>query len=138
MISIDITLLFQIVNFLVSLWIINYLIIRPIRGNLMRRRSIIDADVSNAEKLRLNADIAIKEREEVIGKVHADIASQKKSAKEDAEKRAHTLLDESTNKARDIRSEASAAIRAESALALKDLEAKIPEFTQNALVKVLG
>jgi F-type H+-transporting ATPase subunit b len=137
-ISINITLVFQLVNFLVSLWIINYFIIKPIRGNLMRRRSMVDADVSDAEKLRLNAEIAVKEREEVIGKVRAGIALENKAAKEDAESKAHTLLDESTRKARDIRGEASAKTRKEGLLALKDLEGKIPDFTKNALAKVLG
>jgi F-type H+-transporting ATPase subunit b len=39
MINIDITLLIQLVNFLVALAIINYLIIRPVRGVIARRRA---------------------------------------------------------------------------------------------------
>ena len=38
MINIDITLLIQLVNFLIALAIINYLIIRPVRGIMARRR----------------------------------------------------------------------------------------------------
>jgi len=136
-ISIDITLIIQLVNFLVSLWIINYLIVKPIRENLMKRRSMVDVDMNEAKRLRLNADIATKEHEEVISKVRIGISLQKHSAKEDAESTAHSIQDESTNQARDIRSEAFAKIREESSLALKDLEAKIPGFTQSALAKVL-
>ena len=39
MINIDITLLIQVVNFLIALAIINYLIIRPVRGIMARRRA---------------------------------------------------------------------------------------------------
>ena len=138
MISVDITLIIQIVNFLVSLWIINCLIIKPIRGNLMKRRSMVDADMSEAGKLSLSATIAVKEHDEVIVKVLADIASQKKTAKEDAENRAHLLAEESMAESRGIRNDASAKVKKESTRALKDLEAKIPEFAKNALEKVLN
>ena len=137
MISIDITLIIQIVNFLVSLWIINHLIIKPIRGNLMKRRSLVDADLDQSEALRQKADIATKEHERVISKVRADIALQKHSDKEDAENKARAVVDDSTNEARSVRSDASAKIREESALALTSLESKISGFTQSVLVKVL-
>ena len=137
MISIDITLIIQIVNFLVSLCIINCLIIKPIRGNLMKRQSLVDADVNEAEQKRINADIATKEHGDVIAKVRAGIVLQKHSAKDDAESNAHSILDEYTQKARDIRSESSAIVRDESERALKDLEAKVSGFTQSALAKVL-
>ena len=39
MISIDVTLFFQVVNFLITLFILNALIIRPIRDVLARRRA---------------------------------------------------------------------------------------------------
>lgn len=137
MISIDITLLIQIVNFLVSLWIINYFIIRPIRGNLAKRRSMVDADFDETERLRQKADIATIEHEEAIIKIRANIALHKHSTKEEAENKAHSIVDESNDKSRIIRSEASARIREESSLALVELEAKISGFTRSALTKVL-
>lgn len=137
MISIDITLIIQTVNFLVSLWIINHLIIKPVRSNLQKRRSIVNEDVDVAESLRQNAEIAVKERESVLSKVRAEILLQKHTAKEDAEAKATTLLHETTESARVIRSEASVKVREEKELAVKELEAQLPHFTKVALAKVL-
>lgn len=137
MISIDITLIIQTVNFLVSLWIINYLIIQPVRSNLQKRRSMVNDDVDAAESLRQNAEIAVKEREEVLSKVRASILLQKHTAKEDAESKSSTLLQTTTESARVIRSEASQKVRKEKELATKELEAQIPHFTKVALAKVL-
>ncbi len=138
MIAIDITLAIQVVNFLVSLLIINYLIIKPVRANLLKRRSIAEKDLEEAEALRLNAEVAMQEREDVLGKVRSDILLQRTAAKEEAETKAHALLDESSASAQSIRAEASDKVRQDSELALKELEAKLPMFTKNAMAKILG
>ena len=48
-ISLDITFFIQLINFFISLLIINSLIIKPIRGVIARRKSIIDADNKDTE-----------------------------------------------------------------------------------------
>ena len=49
-ISLDITFIIQLVNFLISVFIINALIIKPIRNNIAQRKAIIDGDKKETEK----------------------------------------------------------------------------------------
>ena len=57
MINIDITLLIQLVNFLIALAIINYLIIRPVRGIMARRRAQNDELRGAADSLEGEAGL---------------------------------------------------------------------------------
>ena len=60
MISIDVTLFFQVVNFLITLFILNALIIRPIRDVLARRRAHNEALAGDAGSMK---DIAARKLE---------------------------------------------------------------------------
>lgn len=60
MINIDITLLIQLVNFLIALAIINYLIVRPVRGIIARRRAQNDELRGSADALEGEADLKME------------------------------------------------------------------------------
>ncbi|MBR3880842.1 MAG: hypothetical protein IKJ34_04535, partial [Mailhella sp.] len=86
MISIDITLLIQLVNFLVALAIINYLIIRPVRGVIARRRAQNDELRGSADAIMGEADLKMEGYTARIAKARADVAAARESIKANAEK----------------------------------------------------
>ena len=117
MINIDITLLIQLVNFLVALAIINYLIIRPVRGVIARRRAQND-------ELRGRADTLMDE---------ADLKMEGYTARI-AQARMHAAGEE----ARAIHRAAADRVQAESAEAQRELDGRVGEFVQVALKSMLG
>lgn len=76
-ISLDVTLFIQLINFFISLLIINYLIIKPIRSNMARRKAIIDADNKDTENFMQSMGIHNLQYEERISSVRAQIAKER-------------------------------------------------------------
>ena len=88
MINIDITLLIQLVNFLVTLVIINYLIVRPVRGVIARRRAANDELKEKAESLAGEASLKMEGYTARIAQARAE------------ERRAMAVAQEQENKAK--------------------------------------
>lgn len=138
MINIDITLLIQLVNFLVSLAIINYFIIRPIRGILARRWAENDALRGNAEALEGEAGLKQEGYAARIAQARAEVAALRDKVKASAQKSAQEALNSAGEKARGIRHEAVARIQEESRAAQSELEGRVGEFAQLAVKSMLG
>ncbi len=137
-IDIDITLIIQIINFLVTLWIVNILIISPIRENLYKRRYMMDIDLKQSERLRNSAEKRLHERENILIEVREKISCDKRTLKENGEIKAGEILNKSNEQAVLIRNESAEQVRAQSQAALKVLEKQVPKFSKEALAKILG
>lgn len=138
MINIDITLLIQLVNFLVALAIINYLIIRPVRSVIARRRAQNDELRGAADTLAAEADSKLEGYNSRIEKARAEVAAARKSMRAAAEKSAQVRLNDAGDEARAIHRSAAERIRAESAEAMQELDSRVDGFVQVALKTMLG
>ena len=138
MINIDITLLIQVVNFLVALAIINYLIIRPVRGVIARRRAQNDALRGDADALEGEAGLKMEGYTARIEKVRAEVSAMRRSMKESAEAAAQARVNEASDEARSIHRAAAERIREESVQARSELDGRVGEFVQVALKSMLG
>ncbi len=137
MINIDITLGIQIINFLVSLWIINSLIISPIRENMKRRQDIVAQDIEDSERFKISVEERLSEYDNVIAKVRDGIASQKSEFKSEAENISSKMISESEEKAVQIRTTESANVQTQSKDVYKILKKKVPNYSKLALGKIL-
>ena len=137
-ISINITLFIQVVNFLVSLAIINYLIIKPIRGILARRRGIMDGLEENASALNAEAAQKLDGYEARLSEVRAKIAGLRSEAKLQSEADAHAKLESAAEEARGIRRDATRRMQEESEAAQQQLRNRVDELARLALGRVLG
>jgi F-type H+-transporting ATPase subunit b len=89
-----VTLLFQIVNFLVLLWLLNRFLFRPLRQKLGERRSTISDTLQNARDQEVEAAQLRKmwEERQRQAELHAEEIVQK--AQREAEERRAELLEE--------------------------------------------
>ena len=138
MINIDITLLIQLVNFLVALAIINYLIIRPVRSVIARRRAQNDELRGAADTLAAEADSKLEGYNSRIEKARAEVAAVRRNMRAAAEKSAQTCLNDAGDEARAIHRAAAERVRAESAEARQELDSRVDGFVQVALKTMLG
>jgi len=138
MINIDITLLIQLVNFLVALAIINYLIIRPVRGVIARRRAQNDELRGSAESLEGEAGLKMDGYAARIARVRAEVAAIRESMKVEAEQGAQDRLNAAGEEARSIHRAAADRIHSESAEAQRELDGRVGDFVQVALKSMLG
>lgn len=138
MINIDITLLIQLVNFLVALAIINYLIIRPVRSVIARRRAQNDELRGSADTIRSEADLKMEGYTARIAKARAEVAAARESIKASAEQTAQARVHAAGEEARAIHRAAADRVQAESAEAQRELDGRVGEFVQVALKSMLG
>ena len=138
MINIDITLLIQLVNFLVALAIINYLIIRPVRGVIARRRAQNDELRGSADTIRSEADLKMEGYTARIAQARADVAAVRESIKASAEKDAQARVHAAGEEARAIHRAAADRVQAESAEAQRELDGRVGDYVQAALKSMLG
>ena len=138
MISIDITLLFQTVNFLVTLFILNVLIVRPIRGVLARRRAHNDALAGEAGTMKERAAQKLESYQARLLQARQQMTSFRDEAKKAGEDSARTRLEAAGAEARSIRQEAAERTRQDSDAARQELQAKVAAFAKSAVGKVLG
>ena len=137
MINIDITLLIQLVNFLVALAIIYYLIIRPVRGVIARRRAQNDELRGSADTIMEEADLKMEGYTARIAKARADVAAVRESIKASAEKDAQARMHAAGEEARSIHRAAADRIQAESAEAQRELDGRVGDYVQVALKSML-
>lgn len=138
MISIDVTLLFQMLNFLITLFILNVLIIRPIRDVLARRRAHNAALAGDADSMKDIAARKLESYEARLVRARAQMASAREEAKKAGERDAQKHLDDIGAEARTIRRDATERMREESAAARRELEGKVAAYAESAIGKVLG
>jgi len=138
MINIDITLLIQLVNFLVALAIINYLIIRPVRAVVARRRAQNDELRGSADTIRDEADLKMEGYTARIAQARADVAAVRESIKASAEKDAQARVHAAGEEARAIHRAAADRVQAESAEAQRELDGRVGDYVQAALKSMLG
>ena len=124
MVNIDFSVIFQIVNFLILIWVLNIVLYKPIRGILTQRKEKIsglekgietlssdasekdDAFAAGIRKARVEGlkekeallQTAADEEKEIVGKItekaQADLAEVRAKVAEDAEKVKAALLEQ--------------------------------------------
>ena len=106
MISVDINLLFAIINIIVLFLLLRKFLIKPIRNIMEKRDEMIRSGLENARKSQSDAELMKQEYEEKLknaGDISAGIISD---AKKEAEARSKNILDEANAKADNILSSA--------------------------------
>ena len=66
MLDFDITLLFQLANFLIALFLLNKLLIKPVREVLAKRRRIIDDMTGEAVSFETQAEKSLADYEAAL------------------------------------------------------------------------
>ena len=132
-ISLDITFFIQLINFFISLLIIN-----PIRGVIARRKSIIDADNKDTENFTQRMNTYNLQYEERLQAVRAQMAKERDEYKKSAEDVSRSVLGKASDEARAIRQESTQKIQSESQQALQTLQTNVSAYSREALTKILA
>lgn len=138
MINLDITFLFQLANFLITVALLNWLIIGPVRRVMAERRARNDGLRGDAAMLNDEAARKLEAYESRLLHARAEMAAVRDEAKQAAEKTAQGRLEGAGEEARGILRAASDRVRAESLDARQQLDARVDGYARQALDKLLG
>ncbi len=137
-ISVDITLLIQLVNFIIGLLIINHFIVKPIREVLAKRKIASDTLNAGAEEFILRADSKLGVYEEKIANTKLEVVKEREKMKSDAHSKSLKLQEEASAKAATLRKEAAQIRENESGKAYDTLHANTKEYARLAAERLLS
>ena len=138
MIDLDLTMAVQLVNFIITLVVLNMLLIRPVRELIRKRHNTLEGLASDAAELNGRAEKALKDYQNALQGARETGAALRKSAREDAEAVGQTLIGEASASARERVHAAAEAAAADAARSRDALRADVPNLVQAVLTRLVG
>ncbi len=131
MISVNFTIAIQFVNFIIGLLIINYLIIKPLREVMAKRRASLGVLNTDARSFEAKAKSKLLNYEERLKAVKADIVAQRENMKAEALAKAHAMQTGAEEESRSIRQAAQESRVVEGEKAYAELSGQTKEYAQS-------
>ncbi|MBW1981443.1 MAG: ATP synthase F0 subunit B [Deltaproteobacteria bacterium] len=138
MINVNVTLLIQMVNFLILLYILNLILFRPIRGIIKERNQVVDTFNSDITTMTNQAQEAMEQFQQKIIEARKEGLAKVQSMKEEGQAVEAQLLDESSRQAHERTEEIRAQIAKEIEEARERLQEQVQVFSLAVAEKILG
>ncbi len=138
MIQINITLIVQIINFLVLLLVLNALLYKPVTAQIREREARIRNDREKAAALDEQVQEQEKRHQQELATVRQTGAQEKNALSAEAKKKEAEILDKARAEASRIVEDMKAAIRVEAEEVRKALTAEMTPLAQSIFQKILG
>ena len=138
MVSVDSSLLIQIVNFLFLIWALNVILYKPIR-NILQKRKVFVSDLEAGIK---TADGDAQEKEQAFSEgiraARTDGVEKKKAMLEEATQEEMAIVEKINSKAQADLAEVKAKIAQEANSVRESLQAELDTFASAIGQKILG
>lgn len=134
----DISLVYQMINFLILLFVLNQLLYKPIRKVLLERKAKIQGLESGVEKA--NSDLASQEESYRNGlrQARTQGLEKKEAFVEEASKQEREIIDQINQKAQANLARIKKQVAEETEQARKALEGEVEAFAKAIGEKILG
>ena len=137
MVYVDFTVLIQVVQFLVLLFIAKKFILDPVLGTVESRNSKIDSMQEEAAALKQKVEDQKEEYTKKMADMRAELAEHHRKMKEQAQKEASAKVSEVKEQIDAKISEARAEIEAEAEKARKDMDTMVNELSGMIVDKIV-
>ena len=138
MINLDITFLFQLINFLVTVVVLNYLLIKPVRDIVRQRRELAGGFLRDAEAFTAEADKRIQCYEAALVRAREEAAEIRDAKKAEALELEAATLTKAQQDTQEYISATREQTKTAVATAMKTLQGQIPVLAGKAAEKLLG
>jgi len=138
MIDIDWTLLAQLINFLLLVFLLNLVLFRPIRKAMRERQAKLLADEAAANRLEMESQGLSDEIKEKLAAARRDGAGQREALKQEGSQAEASLLEEVKRQVDQEWAQVEKKIKADMAKARESLKKQAKSFAQLLAAKVLG
>ena len=138
MIDLNATFFVQLVNFVLSLILLNVILSGPIRKILKKRAEFVASQMEGIESFTSSADAKLKDYELSLDAARAAATAGRMAMKAEGQAKEKDLLEAAGAEAASKLQAARAEISAQSAAAKKALEGKVSGLASKAVAKVLA
>ncbi|MDZ7762257.1 MAG: F0F1 ATP synthase subunit B [Desulfovermiculus sp.] len=137
MIELNITLIIQLVNFLILLALLNVLIYKPIRGVVKERQAKMSSDLTEIERFNQQASSKLGEYQTALDRARKEAADIRESEKKTAVSEEKDILAAAGEEGATVLNAARKDIEAQSQEARKALSQQVKKYAKLVTDKVL-
>ncbi len=138
MLKLDISLIYQIVNFLFLLFVLNLILYRPIRNIIQKRKEEMDGLEKAIQEYQARAQDSARGIEEGMVLARKEGFREKETIKQEGVEEEKSILAEAMAKAGDKVQAGKREIEAKVEEVRKELESQIASFSAELVQKILG
>lgn len=138
MLDLNITLLFQLANFLVALVVLNYLLIRPVREIIKKRNGIMDDLAGQADSFNAEAAEKLNAYEAALARARQEAGLTREEGRQSGLDEQQSIVGEAQQSARQLLAENRSALRDQAEAALNELRNGISDFSAKVGNRLLG
>ena len=138
MLDINITLLIQLVNFLVTLIVLNFLLIKPIRDIVKKRRDLAAGMLTDSEDFISDAAVKLENYNAALTKAKEEAVAAREAYKNEARVKESDILEAARADAQAFLQSSREETKAAMAETLESLEQRIPELSRLVVDQMLG
>ncbi len=138
MLDLNITLLFQLVNFFIALYVLNLLLIRPIRTIMLERKGKMDGMTGEAEHFEAEAASRLDNYRAQLAQARQEASQNREVGNNAGAAEQQVIVTAAQQQAQRILVEAQAAVRAEAEETLAALRAKVQGLAGKAATKLVA
>ena len=138
MINLDITLVIQMINFLILLFVLNLILFRPIRKIIKERNQIVETFNSDIASLTGEAQASMEEFEEKVLEAKKEGVGRVQSMKDEGEEAEVELIATTTQEVQARIEEARKKVASDIQDARTELQKQVQTFSVAVTEKILG
>lgn len=138
MISINATLVVQVIHFLLMVYILNRLMLRPIMRQINEREEHMIKAKQDSEEMALEAERLVDKRLSMVNEARKKAALQRSKLKDDASSEANGIFDETRQEVVQIRERVQAQVQEQLETAQKALDQEAASLADEIAERIAG
>lgn len=138
MLDLNITLVFQLINFFIAILLLNYLLIRPVREIIKKRNDIMDQLAEESDHFYTEAVDRLEDYEGQLAKARQEAGKNREEGKSEALAELQAIVGEAEKSAKEMLEENRKFIHRQAEEALAQLRDGIDNFSTKLGNKLLG
>lgn len=138
MLDLNITMLIQMVNFFIALFVLNHLLIRPIRAIIQERRDKMEDMSGEAGAFERDAAEKLASYQEELTRARQEAGLTREQGRTAGIAEQHRIVGVASQKAQGYLAEAQASIKAEANATLGELRKQVKGLAGKLATRVMG
>jgi len=138
MIDVDYTVFIQLVNFLITIVVLNFILIKPVRQQISARNDLTAGYAADIEKFTAEASEKISGYEAALSEARAQASLSRDSIKSEGLAKEHELIQIAQNDAQAYLQSSREQTARDAKAAMGSLLSQVNDFANKAMKKILG
>mgnify|MGYP003592716123 CR=1 FL=1 len=138
MIDLDVTLFIQLANFLFTLVVLNFLLIRPVRQQIAARSALTSGYLSDIEKFNAEAAMKVSAYELSLAEARAKASLTRDALRAEGQTQEQALIQTAQSEAQAYLQSSKAQVAADAKAAMNTLLSQVNVYAAKAVDKILG